>query len=414
MKEEILAQLDHPKELERLYRKNNTLFKQSFDILYPELQGNSIAEFWNSRLHYEREEFNWGSSKELLFIIGGCFVAGIIAKLPSIFHWNEDFFYPRNIGFVVFPLLIAYFSWKKALSKTQMGATTLLIIVSLIFINFLPDVHKSDTLLLSCIHLPIVLWFLLLYSYAGTVKNNLEGRLDFLKFNGDLVVMTALILIAGALLSGLTVGLFSLIGFNIEKFYFENIIVFGLAGAPILGTYLVQSNPQLVGKVSPVIAKIFSPLVLVMLVIYLIAMIYSGKDPYNDRQFLMIFNALLLGVMCLIFFNAADTAAESKTRAGLWILFLLSIVTIIVNGIALSAILFRIAEWGFTPNRAAVLGGNGLILINLFLVGIQLYKVLFRKANIDTVGKAIALYLPIYLGWAAVVTFFFPFLFGFK
>ncbi len=62
-------------------------------------------------------------------------------------------------------------------------------------------------------------------------------------------------------MTGITIGLFSLLGINIEQFYFENIVIFALPAVPILGTYLIQTNPQLVGKVSPVIAKIFSPLV---------------------------------------------------------------------------------------------------------------------------------------------------------
>ena len=152
-----------------------------------------------------------------------------------------------------------------------------------------------------------------------------------------------LILIAGGIMTGITIGLFSLIGYNIERFYFENIVVFGLPAAPIIGTYLTQTNPQLVGKVSPVIAKIFSPLVLVMLVIYLVAMAYSGKDPYNDREFLMIFNALLVGVMAIIFFSIAEVTNYNATPSEKWIVLLLSAVTIMVNGIALSAILFRIS-----------------------------------------------------------------------
>jgi hypothetical protein len=226
--------------------------------------------------------------------------------------------------------------------------------------------------------------------------------------------MTTLILIAGAILTGITIGLFSLIGFNIEEFYFENIAVFGLPAAPIVGTYLIQTNPQLVGKISPVIAKIFSPLVLVMLVIYLVAMVYSGKDPYNDREFLLIFNALLIGVMAIIFFSVAETSKTTKSQAEIWVLFLLSIVTVIVNGIALSAILFRISEGGITPNRAAVLGGNVLILINLMFVTAQLFRMLLKKADIAGVGKSIAFYLPIYFLWTVIVTFLFPFLFGFK
>ena len=98
----------------------------------------------------------------------------------------------------------------------------------------------------------------------------------------------------------------------------------------------------------------------------------------------------------------------------IWILFLLSFVTIIVNGVALSAIVFRISEWGFTPNRAAVLGGNVLILVNLLLVTAQLFWVLSKKGDLTGVGKVISFYLPVYCVWASMVAFLFPLMFGFR
>ena len=414
MKDEILAHLNKPTQLEKLYRANKVSFKREFNTLYPELKGNVVADFWNERLNYESDEINWGSKRELLFVLIAALVAGVIAKLPAFFSISEDFFYPRNIGFIIFPALTAYFAWKNKLSTRKIAFIIGAALAGLIFINLLPDVTKSDTTILSCIHWVLVLWSILGFAFVGGMKNNYEKRLGFLKYNGDLLVITALIVIAAAIMSGITIGLFSLIGFNIKEFYFENIVIFGLPAAPIVGTYLTQTNPQLVGKVSPVIAKIFSPLVVVMLVIYLIAMIYSGKDPYNDREFLLIFNALLIGVMAIIFFSIAEASKTTKSQPELWILFLLSVVTIIVNGIALSAIVFRISEWGITPNRAAVLGGNVLILINLLLVTAQLFRVLSKKANINGVGKVISFYLPIYVVWTIVVTFIFPLLFGFK
>jgi hypothetical protein len=285
-------------------------------------------------------------------------------------------------------------------------------LAGLLFINFLPNVSKADTLTLSCIHLILFLWAILGFAYAGDF-NNMEKRLGYLKYNGDLIVMAALIVIAGGIMSGITIGLFSVIGFKIEEFYFQYIGVFGAAAIPLVATYLTQTNPQLVGKVSPVIARIFSPLVLVMLVVYLSAMIFSGKNPYQDREFLMIFNALLVGVMALIFFSVAEKS-KAKSEIEIGILFLLSIVTIVVNAIALSAIIFRIAEWGITPNRAAVLGGNGLILINLVWVTAQLFRVMSKNADLNAVGNAIARYLPVYFIWTVIVTFLFPLIFGFK
>jgi len=414
MKDEILIHLNDPRQLEKMYRTSKVHFKREFTTLYPELKGNTIADFWNERLNYESEGISWGTGRDILFVIIASLVAGLIAKLPAFFHIDEEFFYTRNAGFVIFPALSAFFAWKNKLSKSKIAFIVGTTLVGLAFINFLPDDKKSDTLILSCLHLILILWSVLGFAFLGEIKSNDEKRLGFLKYIGDLIVMTGLILIAGGILTGVTIGLFSVIGLKIEKFYFDYVVVFGLPAAPILGTYLTQANPQLVGKISPVIAKIFSPLVLVMLVIYLVAMVYSGKDPYNDRDFLIIFNGLLVGVMAIIFFSVAETAKSTRNQAEIWVLFLLSVVTIIVNGIALSAILFRISEWGITPNRAAVLGGNVLILINLLLVTAQLFRVLSKKADISGVGKVIASYLPVYCLWAMIVTFLFPFIFGFK
>jgi hypothetical protein len=95
-------------------------------------------------------------------------------------------------------------------------------------------------------------------------------------------------------------------------------------------------------------------------------------------------------------------------------LFALSIVTIIVNGIALSAIIFRISEWGITPNRLAVLGSNILILLNLLLMSYRLFKTIKDNNEIDKVGNSIAYFLPVYSLWTIIVTFVFPVIFNFK
>jgi hypothetical protein len=414
MENEIRMHLHDPRLLEKMYRANKLLFKRAFSTLYPEIKGNTLADYWNERLNYEADEINWGTRGELLFVIMAAVVAGVIAKLPAIFSLDENFFYPRNIGFIIFPALTAYFAWKHKLSAGKIAFISLATLAGLIFINFLPDIEKSDTSLLSCIHLVLFLWSLLGFAFVEGQWKNDGKRLDYLQYNGDLLVMTTLIVIAAGILTGITIGLFTLIGYDIREFYFEHIVLFGLPAAPILATYLIRTNPQLVGKVSPVIARIFSPLVLVMLVIYLGAMGFSGKDPYNDREFLMVFNALLIGVMAIIFFSVADTVKTTRTQVEIWVLFLLSVLTIIVNGIALSAILFRISEWGFTPNRAAVLGGNVLILINLVLVTVQLYRVVAKKGDVSTVGRSIAAYLPVYCAWVTIVTFLFPLLFGFR
>jgi uncharacterized membrane protein YhdT len=86
---------------------------------------------------------------------------------------------------------------------------------------------------------------------------------------------------------------------DIQTFYFEQIAVWALAAMPILSTYLIQNNPELVNKVSPTIAKIFTPIVFITLLVFLITLMYTQKDIYNDRNFLLVFNIVLIGVMQL-------------------------------------------------------------------------------------------------------------------
>lgn len=414
MKQEILNHIEDPGYLEKLYRSNKSAFKDEFSLLYPELAGKSMAVFWNERLNYESNAISWGKRSDLIFVVIACLLAGLIAKIPSFLSVSEDYFYPRNIGFIVLPFLIAFFLWKSKASAKMIGIISAVIILSLIYINLLPENLESDTLVLACIHLPILLWVLFGAAFSGKDLGNFHSRLDFLRFNGDTLVMIAILGIASGIMTGVTFGLFELIGINIQQFFEDYLVVFGLPAIPIIATLLTHTNPQLVNKVSPVIAKLFSPAVLIMLLVYLGAIIYSGKDPYNDREFLLLFNGLLIGVMALIFFSVAESMGKKKISTDFWILLLLSLVTIIVNGIALSAILFRIAEMGITPNRLAVLGSNVLMLIHLLMIAVKLLKTITKKAESIAVGKSIASYIPIYFIWVAIVVFLFPLIFDFQ
>jgi hypothetical protein len=414
MREEILLNIDNPRQLEKLYRDNKPIFKTAFNELYPQLKDNLVAEGWFQRLNYTDGNLFWGTRNERMFVAAASLVAALLAKLPELLSLDQEAFYSRNVGFIVFPVLIAFFARKNRISLKAGALLFGIVILAATFINTLPQSKPGDTLILSCMHLPLLLWSMLGFTFGGGKLKNEAGWLGFLRYNGELAVMTALLLIAGGLTTGLTIGLFALIGWRIEEFYFNYVVVCGLASVPILATFITQSQPMLVNKVSPVIANLFSPVALVMLVVYLGAMVFSGKDPYHDREFLLIFNALLVGVMALIFFSVAETAPGSKNNAQVFILFLLSAVTLLVNGIALSAVLFRISEWGITPNRAAVLGANVLMLIHLFLVGMKLFGVLNRKRDVSLVGRSMTIFLPIYCAWAAIVTFLFPLIFDFK
>lgn len=412
MREEILLNLDNPGRLEKLYRANKPTFKSAFNTLYPQLRDNPLAEGWFQRLNYADESPVWGTPNERVFVVAASLLSALLAKLPEILSLDDEQFYTRNTGFIVFPMLMAYFAWKNKISWKTCAWISGMILIAAGFINYLPQGKPDDLLNLSCIHLPLLLWALLGFVFGGGKLGSGNNWLGFLRYNGELVVMTALILMAGAATTGITVGLFELIGFDIKKYYFSYVVICGLAALPIIATFLTQAQPTLVNRVSPVIANLFSPVALVMLTVYLITTVFSQKSPYHDREFLLLFNILLIGVMALIFFSVTETSPTGKNRFQIIILFLLSAVTLVANGIALSAVLFRISEWGITPNRAAVMGANILMLIHLLYMGIRLFGAVTRKTDLSLVGKSMAIFLPIYGLWSAVVTFLFPLFFG--
>jgi len=258
------------------------------------------------------------------------------------------------------------------------------------------------------------MWFIYGIVFTGYEFRNLDKRIDFIRFNGDLVIFYALIAIAGGLLTAITVGLFDSIGLDIEKFYGENIIITGAAAAPVVAAFLIEKFPALVSRTAPLIATIFSPLVLITLIVFLVTILVTGKDPYNDRDFLLVFNIMLLGVMAIIIFSVSETSVIKNQKFNAIILFVLSTVTIIIDLIALSAIFYRLGEYGLTPNRLAVLVSNILVLINLVLIMAGLFRINFKKKDFTIVEKTVSKFLPVYLAWILIVIFAFPAIFGLR
>jgi hypothetical protein len=400
----IIANISNPAALEQLYRSNPAAFARSFESVYPTISSEVSAQIWHERLAVSNTSL--GSKGDwVLLVILALFVA-FFMQFPDIFSISHDLYFPRNMSFIVMPGIGAYFAYKQGLSTRNLVAPLAILAASIVFINLLPE--GSTTLLLTCLHIPILIWLLVGYIFAGSdpVK-----RMDFLRYHGDLVVMTAVIGLAGGLFTALTLNLFNLIDIKIEDFYFRYFVLSILPSVPLLATLLVCQNASLVSKISPVIARIFTPLVTLTLAIFLGAIVFTGKDPYNDREFLLIFNGILIGVIALILFSLGEATKLNASRVHQYFLLVLAVLAIIDNGIALSAIGFRLVEFGISPNRLAVLGSNALVMIHLMRVTRHLSNFLRGQNTIDDVERGITSFIPIYAIWAAMVSFLFPLLF---
>jgi hypothetical protein len=321
----------------------------------------------------------------------------------------------KNAAIIVFAGLTLYAMWiNRITQQLRILITAAAFLVPAIYINLLPSDQTSDAVNLVYIHLPLLMWFIFGFVATGYDFRNLGKRIDFIRFNGDMAIFYALIAIAGGILTAITIGLFESIGLRIEKFYSENIVMAGAAAAPVVAAFLIEKFPSLVNRTAPLIAAIFSPIVLLTLAIFLITIAVTGKDPYNDRNFLLIFNIMLLGVMAIIIFSVSETSVIKNQKFNAAVLFVLSLVTIIIDLIALSAIFYRLGEYGLTPNRLAVLVSNILVFINLVLIMADLFRINFQKKEFRIVETTVSKYLPVYLIWIIIVVFAFPAVFGLK
>jgi hypothetical protein len=419
MIEKIRENINNPEELERLYQEDKRSFESGFEKIYPMIENNELAKFWKIRLDVEKRS---GKAKgfsltDVFILVVVCIMTGFLIRIPGIFRIDmTDFiFYEKNAGIIVFLGLSIYTIWiNKILEVKKLLIVFLAFLIPAIFINLLPSDIKRDTVNLVYLHLPLLMWCIYGLVFTDFDLKDRNRRIGYIRYNGDLAVLLALLLTAGGLLTGITIGLFNVINIKIDKFYTDNVVMVGLVSAPIVAAYIIKNYTTLTNKIAPLIAKIFSPLVLVTLIIYLVAILYSGKNPYNDRNFLLIFNIMLLGVMGIIVFSISETSINRKQRFNELVLFILSMITIIIDLVALSAIFYRLGEFGLSPNRLAVLGSNILIFGNLVLIMMDLFKINFKKSEIAKVELTISKYLPIYIIWIVFVIFGFPLIFGIK
>lgn len=414
MKQQIIENINDPENLENLYRNNKQVFVKAFSEISGDYHSD-LVQFWKLRLVpdsvSEEKGFKWS---DLWVVIALSLITGLLVKLPDMFlQIRLDLFYSRDLAIIVFNGIILYTFWQNKLFDIRKLLFYGLTILALtLFINLLPT-QKSDATMLSYIHAPLFLWCLFGLSFISFEYQNINKRIEFIRFNGELIIMTGLILLAGGLLTVISSGLFSVIKMSIEKFCTEYVVIFGGVAAPIVSFYLLRLYPNITSKIAPVIARVFTPLVLITLVAYLVSFLFTKSKIIEDRNLLIVFNVMLLGVMAIIVFSVSELDKSKEKNIHVLILFLLALLAIVINAIALVAIISRMTN-GLTPNRTVVLVSNILIFVNLILMAKRLFNAYSDSNRLDSVEQAVAKYLPVYFAWTVVVIFILPFVFGFK
>ena len=403
--------------LEQGFHDNPEAFRQWFGIAIAQHPDDALLKVWQARLSFSEKDFQDKNRKPvknlLLYTVFISTIVWAIAKIPAFITVDEGWFYPRFIPLLVFGALITYFTINTPFNKrlaVQSGIGLLLLFSILII---LPDKNNSDSLIMALIHMPLVLISLLGFVFGGGRWRDIGSRLKFIRYAGELVIFTALVLLGGAVLTALTFGLFSLIDLSIEEWYVNYVLVWGLMSAPLIATWVWDQVMKQESKLASVIANVFSPLFLVLTIGYLLALMGEQRSPFSDREFLIIFNALLLVVWGITVFSVTGRGEDRSRLLDLTNLSLV-FVTLIIDAIALSAIAYRIVEFGITPNRMAVSGANLLIFIHLLWIFYEYVKEIRGRSSLEVIKQTIARFLPMYTAWSLFVVVLLPVLFRFQ
>jgi hypothetical protein len=350
--------------------------------------------------------------------------AALAIKVPALFghpiNPNEGppLFYARNACLFVFPLLAIYFLWKSG-SKVGLKVTnglwlSLPFVAGAVFANVFPFLKGSDTEKLTALHLPIALWMAVGFAYIRDRWSAESGRMNFVRFTGELAIYYVLIALGGLVVTLFTFMMFGAIDMNPDWFVAGWLIPCGATGAVIIGSWLVEAKQSVIENMAPVLTKVFTPLFTLLLLVFLATMAWT-RNPINvEREVLIGFDLLLAVVVGLVLYaaSARDPQAPPDAFDGLQLLLVASALG--VDAVALWAIAARISEFGFTPNRVAALGENLILLVNLVWTAWLYARFLRHRGSFALLERWQTAYLPVYSVWAALVVVVFPPIFGYR
>jgi len=355
---------------------------------------------------------------EMLVVLGLAVAAALAVKVPALFGLQIDGsdqpFYFRNAGLFVLPLLTVYFIWKRGSGVARALWLVLPFAAAAVFANIFPFRTNSDTERLTALHLPITLWLVVGFAYVRSRWFAAGGRMDFVRFSGELAMYYVLIALGGFVLIAFTVMMFASIGMKADWLIGRWLVPCGAAGAVIIGSWLVEAKQSVIENMAPVLARLFTPLFAVLLLAFLATMAWTGSPINVERQVLIGFDLLLALVVGLVLYaaSARDPQAPPDFFDGLQLLLVAS--ALVVDGVALAAIAARISEFGFTPNRVAALGENLILLVNLAWTAWLYARFVRHRGSFAALEWWQIAYLPVYAAWAAIVVTVFPPVFGYR
>jgi hypothetical protein len=356
--------------------------------------------------------------RDIVMVVLFTLLAGTLLKLPELFGLKmsdagSELFYVKNLSLFILPFVAAFFLIKREAETKAWWMIFGIFALTAVAVNIYPSYAPHHTAMLSGLHLPLFLWLLTGAAYIGHDWQGRQGRMNFIRFSGEAFIYAVLVMAGVMVLGGFTVAIFESIGIDAEVFFEQYLLIYGVCAAAMISIYLADAKKSIVENFAPILAKIFSPLFLVTLVCFLAVMVVTGKSPFMEREFLIAFDFMLAMILGLVLYVISARDINQPVNLFDYLNLALIVTALIIDGVALSAILFRLSAFGITPNKVAALGENLVLLGNLAGLAWMYGGYFKKKINFTRLEKWQTDYLNVYLAWTAFVAFIFPIIFKF-
>jgi hypothetical protein len=390
----------------------------NLDALSREFAREHSERLWKQLVVMPSEAAATGPWARTDAVVAFCLAVAVavVIKVPALFGIDlvqHPGFYARNAGLFVLPMLTGYFIWKRRLDVRTVRWLAVAFVAAAVFANAYPFAPRGNTEVLVALHLPIALWLLVGIAYAGGRWSESAGRMDFIRFSGELFIYYTLIALGGGVLTAFMAMIFQAIGIDVEPFFASWLLPFGAAGAVLIASWLVEAKQSVIENMAPVLTSLFTPLFAAVLLVFLGTVLWTGRGVDIERNVLIAFDLLLVLVLGLLLYSVSARDARLPPNGfDVWRVVLV-ISALVADAVALWAIAARINEFGFTPNRVAALGENLILLVNLAWSAVLYLRVLRGRGSFADLVRWQTNYVPVYAMWAAFVAIAFPPLFGY-
>ena len=393
--------------MEQHFQQNKELFKKYFYELLRENQNNKILLTWKARFDYQS---NRSQPKSFFFKIGFSILSiFLFLRLPTIFL-DPEWFFPRFLPLTLFLALAVYFQLKEFHIKNSMymGFCSALFYL---YVSLLPDIDISASAQMSTIHLLPIGFSLAAFSYLEQHIMSLKHRIRFIGMCGELFIISVLIGLGFIVFTLFAIGMLDQLKIEAEDWYMINFGLIAMVSAPFVAGFVYDQFLEDKLAIASLLSKIFAPLFTILAFLYLIIMLIAGNTPFENREFLILFNAFLILVLAMVSFTIIDQKENESLGLTFKINLALLGISLFINILALSAVIYRWFEYGMSPNRFVVIGLNIIIFSHLTRIMMEHVKVLQKKSDVENAKSKVVDYLPVYTIWSLFVFFALPIIF---